>query len=64
VPLGQLLLLLREPLERQEHLTLNDGEHIDAVADVLGHASIDTTRKHYAFASDARKKATIEVFKV
>lgn len=45
-------------------LLLNDGHHIDAVADVLGHVSIDTTRKHYAFASDARRRATIEAFNV
>jgi site-specific recombinase XerD len=45
-------------------LLLNDGHHIDAVADVLGHASIDTTRTHYAFASNARRRATIEAFHV
>lgn len=45
-------------------LLLNDGHHLDAVADVLGHASVDTTRDHYAFASDARKRATIEAFDV
>lgn len=45
-------------------LLLNDGHHIDAVADVLGHVSIDTTRKHYAFASNARRRATIEAFHV
>jgi site-specific recombinase XerD len=45
-------------------LLLNDGHHIDAVADVLGHVSIDTTRKHYAFSSNARRRATIEAFHV
>lgn len=45
-------------------LLLNDGHHIDAVADVLGHVSIDTTRKHYAFSSNARRRATIEAFRV
>lgn len=45
-------------------ILLNEGEHIDAVADVLGHAYVDTTRRHYAFASDARKKATIDAFKI
>lgn len=45
-------------------LLLNDGHHIDAVADVLGHVSIDTTRKHYAFASNARRRATIQAFHV
>ena len=32
-------------------LLLNQGHHLDAVADVLGHRSVDTTRNHYAFAS-------------
>lgn len=45
-------------------LLLNDGQPIDAVADVLGHRSVDTTRKHYAFSSNARRKATIEAFNV
>lgn len=45
-------------------ILLNDGEHIDAVADVLGHESVDTTRKHYAIASRARRKATIDAFNV
>lgn len=43
-------------------LLLNDGHHLDAVADVLGHESVDTTRKHYAFSSNARRRATIEAF--
>jgi integrase len=45
-------------------LLLNDGHHLDAVADVLGHESVDTTRKHYAFTSNARRRATIEGFHV
>lgn len=45
-------------------LLLNDGHHIDAVADVLGHVNIDTTRKHYAFASNARRRATMQAFNV
>jgi site-specific recombinase XerD len=45
-------------------LLLNDGHHLDAVADVLGHESVDTTRKHYAFTSNARRRATIEGFDV
>jgi len=40
-------------------ILLNDGHHLDAVADVLGHESVDTTRKHYAFSSNARRRATI-----
>lgn len=45
-------------------LLLNDGHHLDAVADVLGHDSLDTTRRHYAFSSNARRRATIEAFNV
>lgn len=45
-------------------LLLNDGHHLDAVADVLGHVSVDTTRKHYAFSSNARRRATIEGFNI
>lgn len=45
-------------------ILLNDGHHLDAVADVLGHTSLDTTRKHYAFASTERRRATIFGFKV
>lgn len=41
---------------------LDQGHHIDAIADVLGHESIDTTRRHYAFASDARRRATIHAY--
>ena len=29
---------------------------IDLVADVLGHSSVDTTRKHYADMTDARRR--------
>ena len=45
-------------------LLLNDGHHLDAVADVLGHESVDTTRKHYAFSSNARRRATIEGLRI
>jgi integrase/recombinase XerD len=45
-------------------ILLNDGHHIDAVADVLGHHSVDTTRTHYAFSSTARRRATIQAFNV
>ena len=41
-------------------MLLNGGEPIDAVADVLHHRQLDTTRRHYAFASNQRRKATIE----
>ncbi|MCW2929007.1 MAG: xerD [Thermoleophilia bacterium] len=43
-------------------LLLNDGHHLDAVADVLGHVNLDTTRKHYAFTSSERMRATVEGF--
>lgn len=43
-------------------ILLNQGHPIDAVADVLGHASIDTTRSHYAFSNNARRRATIHAF--
>ncbi len=45
-------------------LLLNEGHHLDAVADVLGHESVDTTRKHYAFSSSERRRSTIEGFNV
>jgi integrase len=45
-------------------LLLNDGHHLDAVADVLGHVNLDTTRKHYAFSSSERMRATVEGFTV
>lgn len=45
-------------------ILLNAGCHLDAVSDVLGHEYADTTRKHYAFSSDARRRATIESFDV
>lgn len=45
-------------------ILLNDGHHLDAVADVLGHTSLETTRKHYAFSSTERRRATIHGFKV
>ena len=32
----------------------------DLVADVLGHSSVDTTRKHYADMTDARRKMAAE----
>lgn len=41
---------------------LNKGLPIDAVADVLGHASLDTTRRHYAFSDNERRRMTIEAF--
>ena len=41
-------------------LLLNSGEPLDAIADIFGHTSVDTTRRHYAFSSAARTRATIE----
>lgn len=43
---------------------LDQGHHIDAIADVLGHESVDTTRRHYAFASNARRRHTIHAYHV
>lgn len=40
-------------------MLLNDGHHLDAVADILGHKETSTTRKHYAFSSNERRRATI-----
>lgn len=45
-------------------ILLNDGHHLDAVADVLGHKSLDTTRRHYAFSSNEHRRATVEAFSV
>ncbi len=45
-------------------ILLNSGNPLDAVADVLGHESVDTTRRHYAFASDERRRQTIHSFEV
>ncbi len=45
-------------------ILLNDGHHLDAVADVLGHSSLETTRKHYAFSSTERRRATVHGFKI
>ena len=45
-------------------LLLNDGYQLDAVADVLGHASVETTRKHYAFSSSERRRATVHGFNI
>ncbi|MCB0878830.1 MAG: tyrosine-type recombinase/integrase [Thermoleophilia bacterium] len=39
---------------------LNDGVPLDAVADLLAHEHVDTTRRHYAFANDTRRRATID----
>lgn len=41
-------------------LLLNDGHPLDAVADVLDHDRVDTTRKHYAFSGTERRRLTIE----
>jgi len=41
-------------------MLLNDGHPLDAVADVLNHRQVDTTRTHYAFSSPKRRRATIE----
>jgi site-specific recombinase XerD len=38
----------------------NETGDIYLVADVLGHTSVDTTRKHYADMTDARRKMAAE----
>lgn len=40
------------------------GQPIENIAEVLNHASIDTTRNHYAYASEAKKRQTIAAFKL
>lgn len=45
-------------------ILLNSGQPLDAVADVLGHRFVDTTRTHYAFTSNARRRATIHAFHI
>ena len=39
---------------------MHDENYFDAVADILGHESMDTTRTHYAFALEEQRPATIE----
>ncbi len=41
-------------------MLLNDGMPLDAVADLLHHDRVDTTRKHYAFSSSERQRITVE----
>jgi integrase len=41
---------------------LNAGISLGDIADILGHASVDTTRRHYAFTTTERKTRTIEAF--
>lgn len=38
------------------------GASLDDIAEVLNHASTDTTRKHYAFASTQKKRRTVQAF--
>lgn len=45
-------------------LALNDGTPLEAIAEMLNHASIDTTRKHYAFTSSEKKRQTVAAFNV
>lgn len=60
-PTGELTSAVSPHAMRRTFATtlLDAGHHIDAIADVLGHTSIDTTRRHYAFASNARRRATV-----
>ena len=43
---------------------LRSGIELDAVADLLGHESVDTTRKHYAFSSNQRSQQAMNAFAV
>jgi len=44
---------------------LNSGKGtLDQIAEMLNHASTDTTKKHYAFTSSSRKRRTAEAFSV
>lgn len=45
-------------------IALNAGAALEDIADMLQHASIDTTRKHYAFTSSARKRRIAHSFNV
>lgn len=48
---------------RRTHATglYRDGVAVEAIASVLGHASIQTTKDHYAFPSMAQKQEVINV---
>lgn len=48
---------------RRTHATdlYRDGVAVEAIASVLGHASIQTTKDHYAFPSLAQKKEVVDV---
>ena len=48
---------------RRTHATglYRDGVAIEAIASALGHASIQTTKDHYAFPSLAQKQAVVNV---
>jgi|SRR5581483_6120481 len=45
-------------------IQLNKGEPLEDIADMLGHKSIETTRKHYAFSSNARRRRIANAFNV
>jgi integrase/recombinase XerD len=45
-------------------IALNAGAALEDIADMLQHASIDTTRKHYAFTSSERKRRIAHSFNV
>ncbi len=45
-------------------LLLNDGMPLDAVADMLHHDRVDTTRRHYAFSSSERQRITVEAISI
>lgn len=43
---------------------LRSGIELDAVADILGHKSVDTTRTHYAFSSTRRTTQAINAYNI
>lgn len=45
-------------------MLLNEGMPLDAVADMLHHDRVDTTRKHYAFSSSERQRITVEAISI
>lgn len=40
------------------------GSSLDVVASILGHASLDTTRRHYASHSDEQRKQAMDSFQL
>lgn len=43
-------------------IRLEDGEALDAIAEVLNHKELSTTKNHYAFGSDERRRRAVVEF--